>query len=96
MSSIFCCTNVRPYKNQTLAHESRFQSFMSWSSSLEETAVVQDNASPPNDTFVVQVVRQINYGPLESKRYFVKTSSDEFIEVKETWLIDQNFQKLNS
>ncbi|KAI3391798.1 hypothetical protein diail_6788 [Diaporthe ilicicola] len=45
--------------------------------------------------FAVQLVRQVNFGPLESKRYFVPTASDKFIEVSESDLIQANFQKLN-
>jgi hypothetical protein len=49
--------------------------------------------------YAIQVVRQVNYGPLESKRYFipVKTEGkDEFVELVEDDLIQANFQKLNS
>jgi hypothetical protein len=46
----------------------------------------------------VQLVRQVNYGPLESKRYFVSNAdaSDAFVEVTEQWLVENNLQKLNS
>jgi len=77
---------------------------MSWASSQQDTSSVSitpasssalDAASHPQ--FVVQVVRQVNYGPLESKRYFAKANSDEsFIEVTERDLIEANYQKLNS
>lgn len=48
--------------------------------------------------FAIQVVRQINYGPLESKRYFIPRDSThvEFVEITEHDLIQANFQKLNS
>ncbi|KAK8055651.1 hypothetical protein PG993_000878 [Apiospora rasikravindrae] len=53
------------------------------------------NGGPP---FAVQLVRQVNYGPLESKRYFAPSSASlsEFVEVAEDDLIQANFQKLNS
>ncbi|KAK7970087.1 hypothetical protein PG996_001478 [Apiospora saccharicola] len=49
-------------------------------------------------SFAIQPVRQVNYGPLESKRYFVPAlaSSSEFAEVGEDKLIQANFEKLNS
>jgi hypothetical protein len=48
--------------------------------------------------FAVQLVRQVNYGPLESKRYFIPAKNGEnvFVEVVEDDLIQANFQKLNS
>lgn len=48
--------------------------------------------------FAVQLVRQVNYGPLESKRYFVPNGSNDggFIEISEDDLIQANFQKLNA
>ncbi|EXK76804.1 hypothetical protein FOQG_18468, partial [Fusarium oxysporum f. sp. raphani 54005] len=47
--------------------------------------------------YVVQLVRQVNYGPLESKRYFIPTDGTEsdFVEVIENDLIQTNFQKVN-
>lgn len=48
--------------------------------------------------FAVQLVRQVNYGPLESKRYFIPSSSSDggFLEISENDLIQANFQKLNA
>ena len=47
--------------------------------------------------FVVQLVRQVNYSPLESTRYFIPVEGkDELIEVVEDDLVQANFQKLNS
>lgn len=49
---------------------------------------------------VVQVVRQVNFGSLESKRYFVSTPSSagsvSFREITENDLIQANYEKLNS
>jgi hypothetical protein len=46
------------------------------------------------------LVKQVNYGPIESKRYFIVNEGADaekaFIEVPEKWLIDANFQKLNA
>ncbi|KAI8416622.1 hypothetical protein FOFC_02935, partial [Fusarium oxysporum] len=45
-----------------------------------------------------QLVRQVNYGPLESKRYFIPTDGTEsdFVEVIENDLIQAKFQKVNT
>lgn len=55
--------------------------------------------SEMNPSYAVQIVRQVNYGPLESKRYFiaVREKVDEpFLEVTERDLIEANYEKLNS
>lgn len=48
--------------------------------------------------YAVQLVRQVNYGPLESRRYFIPIESrdEAFAEISEQQLIQANFQKLNS
>jgi len=85
-----------------LSHESKFTSFMSWVAFLRDS-----NAKSSDDavyitcpSYVVQIVKQVNFGPLESKRYFAHNASDSgdeaFIEIPEKWLIDANFQKLNT
>ncbi|KAF4535198.1 MFS multidrug transporter [Lasiodiplodia theobromae] len=49
---------------------------------------------------VIQLVKQVNYGPLESRRYFaVAKGNDEeeaFVEVTESDLIAANYKKLNA
>ena len=49
-----------------------------------------------NVAFAIQVVKQTNYGPLDSKRYFVTGSDSTFAEVTEQWLIDADFEKVNT
>jgi hypothetical protein len=97
MSSVFCCSNTQPYKNQTLSHEHKFRDFLSWARYPRDSTVTAITDAPVASgvTLAIQLVRQINYGPLESKRYFVQ-SGDTFIEVNEQWLIDANFEKLNT
>ncbi|KAL6786475.1 hypothetical protein J3E68DRAFT_420604 [Trichoderma sp. SZMC 28012] len=47
--------------------------------------------------YVVQLVKQANYGPQESVRYFMTVNDGiEFTEVRENDLIAANFEKLNS
>ncbi|KAF2812416.1 uncharacterized protein BDZ99DRAFT_266245 [Mytilinidion resinicola] len=105
MSSIFCCSQVGPYKSRFLNHESKFQEFVQWAafpaaSSVEEQKDVVLLLSELGYPYVVQVVRQVNYGPIESKRYFVvtkgKDGKEPFVEVTEDHLIQGNYEKLNS
>ncbi|KAF2750739.1 hypothetical protein M011DRAFT_517056 [Sporormia fimetaria CBS 119925] len=78
----------------TLSHESLFRTFKDWADYPRSTEI---SSSPPtNDpAHVIQVVKQVNFGPLESKRYFA-VNGDECVEVEEKWLIENNFQKLNA
>ncbi|KAI0571330.1 hypothetical protein Alg130_10924, partial [Pyrenophora tritici-repentis] len=52
--------------------------------------------TPANVSFAVQIVKQTNYGPLDGKRYFVAADDGSFTEVTEQWLVDANFEKLNT
>ena len=48
---------------------------------MHERKVDLTELNPP---FAVQLVRQVNYGPLESKRYFIPAGDeDAFVEVAE-------------
>ncbi|CAO2656612.1 Nn.00g054150.m01.CDS01 [Neocucurbitaria sp. VM-36] len=104
MSTVFCCTNIHGYKNQTISHEPKFTAFMSWAAFPKTstiTTIPSETATTSNDpSYVIQLVKQTNYGPLESKRYFVRQQTsqgtEEFVEVSEQWLIDGNFEKLNA
>ncbi|KAH9878915.1 hypothetical protein J1614_002350 [Plenodomus biglobosus] len=96
MSSIFCCGNTQGYKNRILSHEQKFKNFMSWAAFPKDSSIDTPEI-PSSPTFAVQVVKQTNYGPLDSKRYFVSTDGEKiFVEVNEQWLIDANFEKLNT
>ncbi|KAJ4413865.1 hypothetical protein N0V82_008266 [Gnomoniopsis sp. IMI 355080] len=100
MSSLFCCGSIQPYRPQTLSHEHKFKTFMSWAICPRESTASPDPVDllALKPEFAVQLVRQVNYGPLESKRYFVPRGSDdgEFLEIAESDLIQANFQKLNA
>ncbi|KAF1842710.1 uncharacterized protein K460DRAFT_407105 [Cucurbitaria berberidis CBS 394.84] len=104
MSSIFCCTNVHGYKNRIISHEQKFTAFMAWATFPKESTITTDESVTAEanigSPFVIQLVKQVNYGPLESKRYFaskqVSGEGEGFVEVTEQWLIDANFEKLNT
>jgi hypothetical protein len=103
MSSLFCCESIKPYRPQYLLHQQKFSSFIDWASyprdaSLCGGEVGMASFAELDPPFAVQLVRQVNYGPLESKRYFIPAKNGEnvFVEVVEDDLIQANFQKLNS
>ncbi|KFY20893.1 hypothetical protein V491_03340 [Pseudogymnoascus sp. VKM F-3775] len=55
--------------------------------------------SDDSSVYALQVVRQVNYGPLESKRYFVSGDGGRgaiFNKITEGDLIETNFEKLNA
>lgn len=106
MQPIFCCGEIEPFKPKRLDHEVKFESFMVWSK-LNNLNNVEDHDDECirtswdlSTTYVVQIVRQVNYGPQESKRYFLSlnpsNATSTFAEVTERDLIDANYKKLNS
>lgn len=105
MAAIFCCTlGPKPYRPQILSHEAKFEAFLRWMPVAQEAStdaategkrILSDDSS----AYAVQVVRQVNYGPLESKRYFVSSNGGggtNFYEITEGDLIEANFEKLNA
>ncbi|WZH45367.1 uncharacterized protein QYS62_006420 [Fusarium acuminatum] len=99
MSSLFCCGSIEPYRSQYLSHQSKFNNFMAWASFPRESATEADvNMSNAAPTFAVQLVRQVNFDPLEPKRYFIPADTTEagFFEITEADLIQANFQKVNT
>jgi len=100
MSPIFCCGSITPYRPQRLEHEPKFEAFLAWGRFPKDSTPAGgqsktslDEASNP---YVIQLVRQVNYGSLESKRYFAFAQGEGFIEVLEEALIAANYQKLNA
>lgn len=101
MTSVFCCGSVQTYRPQRLQHQQKFDTFITWATFPRASSqAVGDETKFTNDhpSFAVQHVQQVNFGPLESKRYFIPAqgNSGDFIEVAEADLIQANFQKLNS
>jgi hypothetical protein len=103
-SSLFCCGSIEPYRPAYLQHQSKFTKFMAWAAypktciDGEKDKVDLDDLKPQ---FVIQLVRQVNYGAIEWKKFFAATpsqdgTSHDFVEVSEADLIRANFQKLNS
>ncbi|KAG8413821.1 hypothetical protein J3458_012312 [Metarhizium acridum] len=76
---------------------------MSWAafpreSALDSTSETRTDLVHLTPPFAVQLVRQKNYGALESKKYFIpdRDNPNGSLEVVEDDLIQANFQKLNT
>lgn len=108
MASVFCCSDIQPYRPTKVAHELKFTSFLEWgrfprcSSAYNSTDGGDGDNSAPDTKwpYAIQLVQQVNIGPLESKRYFVPQGEPNrdraFKEIFEKDLIDANFAKVNS
>ncbi|KAH7127883.1 hypothetical protein B0J13DRAFT_564663 [Dactylonectria estremocensis] len=105
MTSLFCCGAIKPYRPQYLLHQDKFTAFMEWATFPKEATPndadgdnVKANLVEHPPPFAVQLVRQVNYGPLEATRYFipVQGKDNEFVEVLGDDLVQANFKKLNS
>ncbi|KAI0437931.1 hypothetical protein F4803DRAFT_536861 [Xylaria telfairii] len=96
MSSIFCCSSIEAYRPARLDHEAKFDCFMRWARS-DPVASTKGSSLISEAQYAVQLVRQVNYGPQESIRYFIPVDSNSaFLEVAENDLLSVNFEKLNS
>ncbi|RWA04517.1 hypothetical protein EKO27_g10587 [Xylaria grammica] len=96
MSSIFCCSAIKAYRPARLDHEAKFNHFMRWAES-DPVAPASGSSLSSEAPYAIQLVRQVNYGPQESVRYFIPLDdSSAFLEVTEDNLLSANFQKLNS
>ncbi len=104
MSALFCCGSIKPFRPARLLHEAKFQAFIAWADFPKDSSPSTGDGDEKVDlvvlkpSYAMQLVRQVNYGPLESKRYFIPVvgKDNEFAEVAEDDLIQANFQKLNS
>jgi hypothetical protein len=98
-ATIFCCSSASPYRPRPLDHEAKFTAFTRWALLQKASYMINDDTSSivDNAPYAVQLVRQINYGPQESIRYFVPASDgSNFAETTENDLVKSNFKKLNS
>lgn len=99
-SSLFCCQAIQPYRPQRLLHEEKFTTFVTWAGFPQESQIEQstDSSIMSNKGYAIQLVKQVNFGPLETTRYFVPGNSApvDFIEVDASALIQANFQKVNT
>jgi len=99
-SSLFCCQAIQPYRTQRLLHEDKFTAFVSWAGFPQESQIdgAIDSGIMSDKGYAIQLVKQINFGPLETTRYFVPGSGApvDFIEVNASALIQANFQKVNT
>jgi len=71
---------------------------MSWAGLQTTSLVPTDGCSAVSSApYAIQLVRQINYGPQESIRYFVQAGNgSDFTEATEDNLLKSNFEKVNS
>ncbi|KAK2052353.1 hypothetical protein LY76DRAFT_671431 [Colletotrichum caudatum] len=98
MLSIFCCSSKTPYRSMPLDHDPKFKNFLRWAETIDfvQLCADEDLSAVESATYAVQLVKQVNYGPQESIRYFVPSDDSSFAEVAEEHLIKFNFEKLNS
>jgi hypothetical protein len=114
-STIFCCSQIKPYPRRTSTdHDHKFNPFIEAGlTSIEAPTIICSSADDDlkaaalseERSFAIQLVRQVNYGPLESTRYFTPSpesaastsvAESRYIELSEEDLIATNFTKVNS
>lgn len=105
MAAVFCCSlGPKAYRPKILKHEAKFETFLRWMPAAQEVSTHEstEGRTVPSDessAYAVQVVRQVNHGSVESKRYFMSADGEGgsyFYEITERDLIEANFEKLNA
>jgi hypothetical protein len=69
---------------------------MDWASFPKTSSAENNNGdangiSEMNPSYVVQIVRQVNYGPLESKRYFIAVREKAVLLMGPVWLMRMGY-----
>lgn len=104
-AEIFCCSQISPYRPTILDHEAKFRDFIRWERLISDTPENITSSCPSallgnSSAYAMQVVRQVNYGPVKWKRYFgsngVEQGGSAYKEVVEQDLIEANYEKLNT
>ena len=105
MPTIFCCSDVRA--SHTLGNDEKLNTFLNWAAYPTERAVhptvEQDDKLADSDypyyIRLAKMVNTINFGPVETKRYFApmgeKDGAKVFVELAESDLksIAANYTK---
>ena len=86
---VFCCTSRKPYRPIRTDEEDKFRAFLQWADGIGSYSV------PGGQDYVIQAVKQINFGPVEQITYF-RRSPTGFQEVDEDFVIQGNLSKTNS
>ncbi|KGO77349.1 hypothetical protein PITC_055340 [Penicillium italicum] len=91
---LFCCTAIQPTKPPIPDHEKTFTEFTKWG--FTTIGNLTGSTDPSEASVCIQLVRQVNSGPIESIRYFVASDNHgSFEEVSEDGIMDANFVKIN-
>ena len=107
----FCCDNVQPYPCPSRTdHDEKFNPFIKVALDTTATDFISSttgsSGSEPSAAqypYVIRFVKQVNYGPVESKRFFAPGTSTNssgsegirYVELLEEDLITANFTKVN-
>lgn len=108
----FCCDNIKPYPRASRTdHDGKFNPYIKVASdttakdSKTSTAGSTDSNQPADQyPYIIQFVKQVNYGPVVFRRFFApaastnssESESKRYIELAEEDLIAANFIKVNT
>ncbi len=86
---VFCCTARTPYRPIRTDQEDKFSTFLSWA---DGHAVA---SSSDGHGYVIQAVKQVNFGPVQQVTYFLRTAN-AYKEVSEEDVIQAKLHKTNA
>ncbi|KAJ6592421.1 hypothetical protein B0H19DRAFT_1364953 [Mycena capillaripes] len=95
--SITLPADLAPYRARRTSHEPKFAAFLDF---VDKSSLAQ-TASRDTSAYAIELVTQINFGPVLSKRYFASgalggSNAAAFVEVTEAQVIEMNLKKANS
>ncbi|KAJ7203872.1 hypothetical protein GGX14DRAFT_648114 [Mycena pura] len=95
-------SDLVPYRAQRLDHEAKFAAFLEYVNKAELVGTTARDVS----AFAIQLVTQVNFGPLVSKQYFASAALADggggddaghaFVEVTEAQILAWNLKKANA
>jgi len=86
--AVICCASRRPYRPTCTDEENKFSTFLKWADGMGTFGL------SGGDDYVIQAVKQINFGPVEQVTYFHRTSNG-YEQVDEDFVIRADMHKTN-
>lgn len=86
---VFCCAATQQYRPIRTDHEGKFDRFLQWANGSRITQ------QSDGQDYVIQAVRQVNFGPIEEISYF-RSAPSGYDSVDEAFVIGANLKKTNS
>ncbi|KAK4700868.1 hypothetical protein P7C70_g5375, partial [Phenoliferia sp. Uapishka_3] len=93
---IICCPSASLYKPTRTEHESKFADFIRFARTAVASPVPETTTELSIPEYIIQVVKQVNFGSVVFKKYFARDATGDWVQVTERDVVRFNFAKVNS